>query len=81
VIAGAIDDGTVHRLQDLGGLKFLDEVAGSRPESIALTYRGRSLSYGALASRVNRLANHLRSLGVGREQQVGETRPRSSSAS
>jgi amino acid adenylation domain-containing protein len=48
------------------------EAAAARsPDALALVCAGESLSYGELASRVHRLARHLRSLGVGPEVHVG----------
>jgi amino acid adenylation domain-containing protein len=40
------------------------------PEVIALVYEERSLTYGELNVRANRLAHHLRALGVGPEARV-----------
>ncbi|HEY0513939.1 MAG TPA: non-ribosomal peptide synthase/polyketide synthase, partial [Thermoanaerobaculia bacterium] len=45
--------------------------ARRRPEALAVTSGDRRLTYGELESRSNRLAHHLRSLGVGPDVVVG----------
>ncbi|HEY0403918.1 MAG TPA: amino acid adenylation domain-containing protein, partial [Blastococcus sp.] len=45
--------------------------ARRRPEALAVVFGERRLTYGELEVRSNRLAHHLRSLGVGPEVMVG----------
>ncbi|MBA2676112.1 amino acid adenylation domain-containing protein, partial [Ramlibacter sp.] len=56
-------DGTLHGL--------FEAQAARRPQAIALTHEGRSLSYGELNRRANVLAHHLRSRGVVPDALVG----------
>ncbi|MEO6196445.1 MAG: non-ribosomal peptide synthase/polyketide synthase [Thermoanaerobaculia bacterium] len=44
--------------------------AARRPEAVAALFAGESLSYGEVEARSNRLAHHLRRLGVGPEVRV-----------
>ena len=50
---------------------LFSEVAAERPEAVAVSFGDRVLSYGELERRANRLAQHLRGLGVGPEVPVG----------
>lgn len=64
--ATAVDyrrDATVARL--------FEEQAARTPDAVALTFENRSLTYRALNERANRLAVHLRSLGVSADRLVG----------
>ncbi|MFF5257218.1 amino acid adenylation domain-containing protein, partial [Streptomyces leeuwenhoekii] len=57
--------------------EWFEEVAAARPGAVAVECEGRSLSYGELNARANRLAGHLRGLGVGRDVLVAVCVPRS----
>jgi amino acid adenylation domain-containing protein len=48
-----------------------EQVAATHPEAVALTLDGVSMTYGELNARANRIAAHLRELGIGRESLVG----------
>lgn len=50
---------------------WFESRVASNPESHALVFEGQRLSYRELNDRANRLAHHLRSLGVTRESLVG----------
>src|SRR3712207_3155988 len=50
---------------------LFERQAALTPDAAALTFRDEHLSYSELNSRANRLAHHLRSLGVGPESRVG----------
>ncbi|HEX9935526.1 MAG TPA: amino acid adenylation domain-containing protein, partial [Longimicrobium sp.] len=45
--------------------------AAARPEALAVTCEGETLTYGELNARANRLARRLRALGVAPESRVG----------
>jgi amino acid adenylation domain-containing protein len=49
---------------------FEDHVA-AQPDALAVVYGERRLTYQELNCQANRLAHHLRSLGIGRESRVG----------
>jgi amino acid adenylation domain-containing protein len=50
---------------------LLEASAEARPDSVAVVDRDRTVSYGELDERANRLANLLRSLGVQKGDRVG----------
>ncbi|WP_152446904.1 non-ribosomal peptide synthetase, partial [Janthinobacterium sp. HH01] len=50
---------------------LFEERAAASPESVALVYAEEQLTYGELNARANRLAHHLRTLGVGPDVLVG----------
>jgi amino acid adenylation domain-containing protein len=50
--------------------ELFEAQARVRPEAPALSHAGREVSYGELNGRANRLARHLRALGVGAETLV-----------
>ena len=66
---------------DLGVPATLQELfsaqVGQSPAAVALECGAESLSYGELASRVNRLARYLRSCGIGPDVPVGVCMERS----
>ncbi|MEP7339286.1 MAG: amino acid adenylation domain-containing protein [Acidobacteriota bacterium] len=51
--------------------ELFEEQARRAPDAVALAYGDDELSYGELNRRADRLARHLRSLGVGPESLVG----------
>ena len=51
--------------------QLFEEVAAEYPESVAVTFGCRQLTYRDLNARANRLAHRLRQLGVGPEVMVG----------
>jgi amino acid adenylation domain-containing protein len=50
---------------------LFEERAAAAPERVAVVHAGSSLTYRELNERANRLAHHLRTLGVGRDVAVG----------
>ncbi|HEX4494362.1 MAG TPA: non-ribosomal peptide synthase/polyketide synthase [Thermoanaerobaculia bacterium] len=54
-----------------GAHQLFEAWAERTPEAVAAVFQGRELTYRELNERANRLAHHLRSLGVGVEDRVG----------
>ncbi|MEV6690307.1 amino acid adenylation domain-containing protein [Micromonospora sp. NPDC051196] len=64
--------------QDVGVHQLVEHWAAVRPESVAVVYGTETLTYGQLNQRANKLAHHLRELGVGPGVHVGvNSRPSS----
>src|SRR5689334_11549909 len=51
--------------------KFFEEWAVRAPGALAVSARGERMTYGELGSAADRIARHLRRLGVGPEVRVG----------
>ncbi|MFE5810163.1 amino acid adenylation domain-containing protein [Streptomyces sp. NPDC056491] len=62
---------TAYGTAELGLHQLFERSADRHPEQPAVRFRGSGLSYAELDRRANRLAHHLRSLGVGPETRVG----------
>src|SRR5205085_11376334 len=63
--------------QDECAHQLFEAQARRAPDAVALTFEGEQISYKELDSRANRMARHLRSLGVGPESLVGVMMERS----
>src|SRR5262249_11050883 len=50
--------------------QLIEEQAARRPDAVAVTFQGQTLTYGELDRRANQLAHHLRCRGVGPERVV-----------
>ncbi|MDQ3951622.1 MAG: amino acid adenylation domain-containing protein, partial [Actinomycetota bacterium] len=72
-------DHVVHRLNETAAdypadvliHEHFERHAVERPDAVALTFAGRTLTYAELNVRANRLAHRLRALGAGPERRVG----------
>ena len=51
--------------------ELIDAVAERQPDSVAVIFDNKQLTYGELVKRANQLSNYLRDLGVVRETLVG----------
>ncbi len=51
--------------------RLFEDAVARNPHAVALSFEGREISYGDLDRDANRLARHLRALGVGPEVRVG----------
>src|SRR5579885_1778954 len=60
--------------------ELFEATADAHPDNLALVCGGARLTYRELEARANRLAHHLRSLGVGKDSFVGLLLPRGAEA-
>ena len=51
--------------------ELFESIAARQPERMAVVFERQRLTYGELNTQANRLAHHLRALGVGPEARVG----------
>ncbi|WP_328917398.1 MULTISPECIES: non-ribosomal peptide synthetase [unclassified Streptomyces] len=62
---------TAAPIEDTSLAALFERQAALRPDQPAVVFGEQTLSYGELNHRANRLAHHLRSLGLGRGQMAG----------
>lgn len=58
-------------LRDCGAHQLFEAQAARTPTHVTAWFEGRALTYGELNAQANRLAHHLRALGVGPDVPVG----------
>jgi amino acid adenylation domain-containing protein len=81
LLSGGREDGArVHRAPEVCVHRLFEEQAARTPDAQALAHGPARLTYSELNERANRLARHLRSLGVGAESRVGVLLERSTDA-
>jgi amino acid adenylation domain-containing protein len=66
----AAGEGAVSELPEILVHQLVEETAAARPGAVAVSFAGETVTYGELNARANRLAHHLRRLGVGPESLV-----------
>lgn len=57
--------------RDKSVAQLFEEIAAAHPDAVAVVFDGRQFSYQELNKSANRLAHHLRRMGVGPETMVG----------
>lgn len=68
---------TAHDVPNVTLVELFEQQAARAPQALAVVFEGVSLNFGELNTSANRLAHHLRALGIGREDRVGFCLPRS----
>jgi amino acid adenylation domain-containing protein len=71
------NDTAVDYRTDVSLHRLIEEQVERTPQTVAVTYEGRELTYRQLNERANQLAHHLRRLGAGPESLVGIAAERS----
>jgi amino acid adenylation domain-containing protein len=70
------DGGGGERRPAVSVARLLSEQAERTPDAVAVEHRGEQLTYRELAAGANRLAHHLRGLGIGPDRIVAVALPR-----
>jgi amino acid adenylation domain-containing protein len=68
---------TAHDVREATLVSMFEEQVGRTPDAAAVSFEGETITYGEFASRVNRLARYLISIGVGPESLVAVAMRRS----